>query len=237
MKLLRFSWNKTFEIQLRWNLLQEENVQPSRGTRPELHRLHRPLWNPGEREGSSQRGILLHILPNAGGHLPRHHLRGGLRPGQHHQEEETGKRSDLPREGRGGAELCGSVHRRPVHLLLPHLHPSSKYGPSPPLWFQPLRKSGNICFFPERFIFWVFPLPFLLPLHNLLVVIVIESSLLPDFGFALEKVPQLAQGSEASPILAGQPWKALWFTFIGFDSPLLVDSPLSFLVHHYQCLF
>ena len=48
-------------------------------------------------------------------------------------------------------------------------------------------------------------MPFILPLHNLLVVIVIESSLLPDFGFALEKVPQLAQGSEASLLLAGQP--------------------------------
>ena len=45
----------------------------------------------------------------------------------------------------------------------------------------------------------------LVPVHHLLVAIVIESSLLPDFGIALEKVPQLAQGSEASLILAGQP--------------------------------
>ena len=139
------------KIQFRWKLSQEENIQPTRWTRPELHRLHCPLWNPGEWEGSSQCWVLLHILSNTRGYLPCHHLWGGLWPGQHHQEEKAGKRSDLSREGWGGAELCGSLNGRPVHLLIPNIHTSSKYSPSSSIWSETLRQSGNICF-----LFWAF---------------------------------------------------------------------------------
>ena len=159
-------------------LLQEENVQPSRGTRPELHRLHGPLWDPGERERSPQCWILLHILPNSWGHLPRHHLWSGLRPGQHHQEEEVDKGADLSREERRGwAELCGSLNGRSFHLLLPHLHSSSKHCSTSSLWSETLCQPGNICFSPDLLCFS----PFLYSSNGI--------PYKPGFGVALEKVP------------------------------------------------